>query len=275
VDPFRRQKQISLEGTIELAARLGESLDDTKLLIGASLWANRVDLSLWPAAEDDADARTDGLMGGERSSRLLVDHTDAAGDALAPDGLNVHIVLDNAGAELVADLALVANVLNRSGQVTIHAKPHPTFVSDVTVPDLQRTLERLATADSPAQEIARILGSGQRDGAVQVETHPYWVSPGAGWDCPPDLVARLAEADLIIFKGDANYRRLVADSHWAPTTPIENIVRPPKPLLALRTIKAETVAGLTPAAVAAAESTATDWMSSGEWGLIHLIPPAG
>ncbi len=272
-DPFQQQKQKGLDGAVELAALLGEVLDDTQALIGASLWANRVDLSLWPAGEADADVRTQAVLGSQNQSRLLVDDTAPVLKVLAAPLVNVHIVLDNAGAELIADLALAANILRNQGRVTVHAKPHPTFVSDVTLPDLDATMQRLAAEDTPAQQIARTLTTALGEGTLQIATHPFWVSPGAGWLCPPDLVEHLTEADLIIFKGDANYRRLLGDLHWDPTTPIGRIVRPPKPLLALRTAKAEVVAGLTQDVVDRAARIDRGWISSGEWGLIQYVVP--
>lgn len=273
VDPFQRQKQIALDGAIGLATRLGRALDDPQTLIAASLWANRVDLSLWPADGDDSDSRIEAVLGSQRASHLLVDDTDSVLDVLRTPQQNIHIVLDNSGAELVADLALIASILENQSRVTIHAKPHPTFVSDVTLPDLDETIQRLAAEDPSAQQIARILTTTFGNGRLQATTHPFWVSPGAGWLCPPDLVEHLTEADLIIFKGDANYRRLLGDLHWDPTTPIDRIVRPPKPLLALRTAKAEVVAGLTPEVVMRAAGTDPAWISSGEWGLIQYVVP--
>ncbi len=269
IDPFLHQKQTALDGAIELAARLGGVLEDTPTLLGASLWANRVDLSLWPAGGADADARTEAVLGQRGASRLLVDDSDTVLEVLGATGVNAHLVLDNSGAELVADLALAANVLARRGRVTIHAKLHPTFVSDVTVPDLDETIRRLGDTDTPAREIAETLLAGRSSGAVDVVTHPFWVSPGAGWMCPPDLTAHLGEADLIIVKGDANYRRLLGDSHWDPTTPFDQIVRPPSPLVALRTSKAEVVAGLSAAMVDAATAADSNWRTDGEWGLIQ------
>ncbi|MCP4303788.1 MAG: protein-glutamate O-methyltransferase family protein [bacterium] len=273
VDPFLHQKQIALDGALELAAQLAEIIEDTRTLLGASLWANRVDLSLWPAGEDAASARTDAVLGG-RQSHLLVDNSETAAEVLNQPAVNVHLVLDNSGAELVADLALVAYVLGRRGRVTLHAKSHPTFVSDVTVPDLDETIRRLSDEPTQARDIAEVISAGLTNGSLQVTTDPFWVSPGAGWTCPDHLSTQLGAADLIVMKGDANYRRLLGDAHWDPTTPFADIVRPPSPLVALRTSKALVIAGIDPSVAAHAASTDPDWMTSGEWGLIQYAPPA-
>jgi uncharacterized protein with ATP-grasp and redox domains len=274
VDPFLHQKQTALDGALELAAQLAEAIEDTRTLLSASLWANRVDLSLWPAGEDAAAARTEAVLGDRRQSRLLVDDSTTAVEILDGPAVNVHLVLDNSGAELVADLALATNVLGRRGQVTLHAKAHPTFVSDVTVPDLDETIRRLGDEPTQARDIAEVLSAGRANGTLRVTTHPFWVSPGAGWTCPQDLVDALGSADLIIFKGDANYRRLLGDSHWDPATPFSDIVRPPSPLVALRTPKALVVAGLARSVIERATATDPEWMTDGEWGMIQYAAPA-
>jgi uncharacterized protein with ATP-grasp and redox domains len=271
VDPFLLQKKTALDGAIDLATGLGGGIGDTRTLIGASLWSNRVDLSLWRAGEGDIDARTADVLGPDASSRLLVDHTDRAVESLGRRGANVHFVLDNAGAELVADLALAADVLGRNGRVTIHAKPHPTFVSDVTLPDLETTIQRLAGEPSTAANIGRAIIDGRKAGTVRESVHPFWVSPLPFWECPGDLVDTLADADVVVVKGDANYRRLLGDLHWDPTTAFTEIVRPLQPLLSLRTPKSLVAAGIAPEKVEEAAAIDPDWMSSGEWGIIQFV----
>lgn len=265
VDPFAHQKRIALDGAMDLAARLGESLGDPAVLLAASLWSNRVDLSLWPAGESDSDARTAAVLD-HTASHVLVD--DSAPIMPPLHGGSVHMVLDNAGAELVADLALAASVLSIGGSVTLHAKPHPTFVSDAMAVDIEATIRRLADEDSPANRIAIALD----DGNLTITTHPFWVSPLPFWERPKDLDRQLGAADLIVIKGDANYRRLLGDRHWEPTTPFAAIVLPPAPLVAVRAAKAEVIAGLDAATVAQTAATDPDWLVNGQWGLIQHAP---
>ncbi|MGA9596177.1 MAG: damage-control phosphatase ARMT1 family protein [Acidimicrobiia bacterium] len=270
VDPFTAQKAIGLDGAVPLGGRLGHVVDELPILLAASLWANRVDLSLWPAGEREAAARTADILGLNRSERLLADDTDRAVELLGEGSNSVHLILDNAGAELVADLMVTAHVLGRGGRVTIHLKPHPTFVSDVTLPDFEATIARLATEPAPASEVAGILTKSRGNGSLVVTTHPFWVSPLPFWECPPDLVDYLAEADLVIVKGDANYRRLLGDLHWDPTTPFEKIVRPLQPLLAVRAAKSLVAAGVAPAVARDALATDPTWLTDGEWGMIQF-----
>ncbi len=269
VDPFALQKRTAFEGAVELAGRLGDSLDDGGVLLAAALWANRVDLSLWRAGEGDVDERTAAVMG-DGTDRLLVDDSGRVLDILERSGGDVHLVLDNAGAELITDLALATFVLERGGRVTIHAKPHPTFVSDVTLPDLAETIARLGQQETPAARIGETLVAARGRGTLRETTHSFWVSPLPFWDCPRDLADELASADLVIVKGDANYRRLLGDLHWAPTTPFSSIVRPLQPLVALRTPKSLVAAGLDQQTIDRAAATDPNWMTNGEWGMIQF-----
>jgi hypothetical protein len=73
----------------------------------------------------------------------------------------------------------------------------------------------------------------------------FWTSPLAFWEIPNSLKNELAEANLIVVKGDANYRRLLGDRHRDFTTNIADIVcYLPAPMVALRTLKSKVVAGL-------------------------------
>jgi uncharacterized protein with ATP-grasp and redox domains len=273
IDPFAEQKALALEDSLELAARLGETLAEPLALLGASLWSNQVDLSLWPAGEAASETRTRAVLAVGRDAQLLVNDRDSVLDQLER-ARSVHFVLDNAGAELVADLALAAAVLARGARVTLHAKPHPTFVSDTTLPDLNATIDRLAATDSAAQHLVEILAAARSRRALKFTAHPFWVSPLPFWQCPPDLVSELRAADLIIVKGDANYRRLLGDRHWEETTPFSSIVRPPAPLVALRTSKAEVMAGVSQEAIDHARTVDPEWLVNGQWGLIQYAPAA-
>src|SRR5205823_4744952 len=87
---------------------------------------------------------------------------------------------------------------------------------------------------------------------------------------PPDLRAELARADLVVLKGDANYRRLCSDAHWPFETPFAEVVRDfPAPLVALRTSKAELVVGLPPGLAAATAALDPLWLVNGRRGVIQ------
>ena len=89
----------------------------------------------------------------------------------------------------------------------------------------------------------------------------------------PDLYATLAQYKLVIFKGDLNYRKLVGDIYWEPTTSFEAAWRgfEPSNVLTLRTVKADTVAGLRKGVFEELFKKDPNWFSSGEYALVQLL----
>jgi hypothetical protein len=91
---------------------------------------------------------------------------------------------------------------------------------------------------------------------------------------PEDLRTDFAAADLTIFKGDLNYRRLVGDRLYPPTTSFAEVTAYfPGPVAALRTLKSDVIVGLdaaTEAALVAAEEQ--HWRTSGAHALIQVEP---
>jgi len=85
---------------------------------------------------------------------------------------------------------------------------------------------------------------------------------------PADLIEELRSADLLIAKGDANYRRLLGDRHWPLDLPFQQVVSGyPFGVLALRTLKSEIAIGISPEKVPTSDP---DWMINGRWGLIQF-----
>jgi hypothetical protein len=77
----------------------------------------------------------------------------------------------------------------------------------------------------------------------------------------------------VISKGDANYRRLLGDRHWAFTTPFEGIMSYfSAPVLVLRTCKSNVMCGLAAGQDEALMGEDPDWMTDGQWGLIQFKP---
>jgi hypothetical protein len=88
---------------------------------------------------------------------------------------------------------------------------------------------------------------------------------------PKYIFKELSASDLVISKGDANYRRLAGDLNWSPTTPFEDVVRYfPTSLLALRVLKAELALGLTPVQVSRLDDQDKDWKFNGQWAVIQF-----
>ena len=75
---------------------------------------------------------------------------------------------------------------------------------------------------------------------------------------------------LTLFKGDLNYRRLVGDRAWPPSTPFADAVSYfPGPVAALRTLKSEVVTGVEASLVA---DLPPSWRTDCGHGLMQFRP---
>ena len=120
----------------------------------------------------------------------------------------------------------------------------------------------------PGFKHAALLGlaSGDRSlfapaGAQQALQCDVWTS-----------VAR--DQALVITKGDANYRRLLGDRHWAHDTDFAELMGYwPCALAALRTCKSGVLVGTAPDAEAAAAAAHPDkWLTAGLYGMVQFRP---
>ncbi len=282
VDPYGPDKHASLALAEKPLAALAEAgfLDATPTaatlrgLLKASLWGNQADLSLWQAGEGPGHERID------RDNQLLADHTGDVAEWLAGAGgpRDIGVVVDNAGEEFTMDLALVDALLRlpRGGRVTLHVKAYPTYVSDVTPRDVDDTLRAFRTSSAPhTRRLAGRLDAALAAGRLAIQPDPAWAQPHPFRRLPEGPRATLGRHDFLIFKGDANYRRLLDDSHWPATTPFEAIVAYfDTPLIALRTCKAEVIAGLDPDQIATLAILDPQWKTNGRWAVAqaHRIP---
>ncbi|RMG93432.1 MAG: protein-glutamate O-methyltransferase family protein [Chloroflexi bacterium] len=275
-DPFAYQKQKGLTVSRPAIQALARSLTDATLpyLLGISLWGNQADLSLWPA---DGDEQPTHEHTEEQAAHLLVDDRSVLEAFLADQPYTrLDILLDNAGFEFVADLALADYWLRQSetAVVHLHAKCHPTFVSDVILQDWEITHHFLKNdPETAVQTLAHRLEQHQKNGRLHIHTHSYWTSPLPAWEMPPSLRQELAQAQLVISKGDANYRRLLGDRHWPFTTPFPDATAYfPAPLLTLRTAKSEVAVGLTTSQITHLNQKDPHWLTNGRWGFIQFRP---
>ena len=279
-DPFRASKTGELSRFLasrEMAAAAESFLagapasDPGKVLEGAVLFmlkGNRIDLSNAGIAE-----RGRRMIHGRDRDDLLVDQVDLLVRRIG-EARRVDIVLDNAGAELTADLVFAWLYLRISpaGQVVLHAKRAPMFVSDATVRDVEETIRALK--NTPA---CRDIGAGLEDyiasGRLLLRDHFFWNGPLHFPDLPADIRADLAESDLTIFKGDANFRRLIEDRAWPYDTALERLVSWfPGSLAVLRTLKSEVAADIPPELSERLFAEDPDWLTDGRWGVVRVVP---
>jgi hypothetical protein len=260
VDPFAFLKNA------ELAGAPLDGLAELSIVeaMHAALWGNQADLGFRIGV---AAVSGSGVLG--RADRLVVDDTAAAVTALG-SARRVALVADNAGRELLADLVLADHLLasGRLEEFAVHVKPMPYYVSDATTADLVACLTRLVAGPAPAAALAGRLRAAADDGRFTVTTHEFHSTPSEFSQAPPAL---FAGADVVVFKGDLNYRRLVGDLRWAPTVPFaQTVARFPAPVVALRTLKSDVVVGLSADVVSRLDAEASDWRVNGRYAMVQV-----
>ncbi|MFI0237779.1 damage-control phosphatase ARMT1 family protein [Streptomyces sp. NPDC016845] len=274
VDPFRPFKQAELhteEADAELAAvdRLAPlpADDQAQALLLSSLWGNRADLGFRISAGGEGAADADSAIVADDSA-LLWSLLTAGAPA------TVCLVADNAGRELLPDLLLIDHLLRHrlAERVVLHVKPYPYYVSDATTSDVIDCLRRLRTAHGAASQAGERLWTAMNTDRLAVRAHAFSCAPLPYADMPDDLSADFAAAAMTVFKGDLNYRRLVGDRLWPPTTSFAGRTAYfPGPVAALRTLKSDVVVGLdvsTEAALVAGPEQ--KWRTSGTHALVQV-----
>jgi hypothetical protein len=270
-DPFEYLKTAELrDPTLEPDLAALDNLqhltahDQERAILLASLWGNRADLGFRIGASS--------TPGDIESARVVADQSADLWAALYPSA-KVALVADNAGRELLADLVLVDHLLQhqRAASISLHVKPYPYYVSDATASDVVACLRRLAATRGAASEIAHRLHAAMADGSISLYTHEFYCAPWSYHRMPVDLAAQFERASLTILKGDLNYRRLVGDRNWPPTTPFTDTTAYfPGPLAGLRTLKSDVITGLDPATVADLDAGGQPWRIDGSHGLIQV-----
>ena len=275
VDPFGPKKATELapdaapQAVNALLSRLpDEPRGRFDMLLHGSLWGNRSDLSY------EVSRRLGRPTGApEERANLLVDDSNRLWDLLRTKECSRFALLaDNAGTELLMDLALVDYLLCQDlvEEVQLHVKPCPFFVSDAMVEDVWEGLTALEAAGGPARELSERLRAQLSRNDLRLVSHWHYGTSLFFFQLPEDLLTMMAGADLVVVKGDANYRRLLGDAHWPPTTPFEQATRYfPTRLVALRTLKAEIVVGLKPGEVERLCTEDPSWLVNGKRGVVQ------
>ena len=280
-DPFlpKKLEELHSDALWQLLDRAYNPLDSPEREVARAvefaLWGNRIDLSYAPASERGTDISADDL---------LVDDRDALAACLAhlrrPQAGSkrrgpVYIVADNAGSELAMDLALADCLLRHATPgVVICLKAHPTFVSDATPADVWMMLREMERRGERIAALAQGLEGFWRSGRLRFRPHSYWNSSRFLWDLQTGYRGAFDAAQLVIIKGDANYRRAVGDAIWPAQTPFADALGYlDVPVLCLRTLKSDPIVGLPSAETAEQlDRIDPDWRVNGKRGLIQFKP---
>ena len=275
VDPYLAAKLAELEPEVapraaavilrDLPADVGKRFE---FLLYSSLWGNRIDLS-YKVAKEAGRAR----HGQDERKNLLVD--DCARIWARFQAKQCHrlaLVADNAGTELTMDLLLVDFLLesNLAEKISLHLKEQPFFVSDAIPADVEAALDALARGEPEGRTLAGRIRAYREQGRLDLYTHWFYTTSLFYFELPDDLRRELNEMDFVILKGDVNYRRLLGDAHWDPTTSFDQATAYfPAPLVALRTLKAELIVGLPPGESERLRRIDAEWMVNGRRGLVQ------
>jgi len=276
-DPFEKQKQEQEESAVTQVATVWDQLaaaDPTvrfEALLHSCLWGNRVDLSnytLTVKAHGGLDAR-------EHRHNILIDHTEKVITLLSRGAHRVDFINDNAGIDLLSDVVLADYLIQKglSQRIVFHLKDRPFFVSDAMPKDLLTTIALLRHAQHPALEAlgSRLAGFVESERFV-LDADPFWTSPDAFHQMPAALRSDIEKADLVILKGDVNYRRMLDDRHWPFDARLEELgAYFPKPFVMMRTLKGEIMVGLGPGQAEALSASDPTWLINGKRGVIHLV----
>ncbi|KAL3985047.1 hypothetical protein ACH3XW_37025 [Acanthocheilonema viteae] len=292
-DPFSSQKQSSFIGCIDTISMLVKRIkemesDKAKIehdiifrLFQFCLWGNMCDLSLSCGERIALLPVLD--MVDQLADKILCNQIGEVDCILRNSEVNrVDVILDNSGLELFADLVLADLLIGKCGvkKVVFHGKSMPWFVSDVTGRDFNWTIEMLiANSDNLLRDFGMKCSQRLCDGEFIFQTHYFWTLPYPYClmaEKAPDLHHELSQSSLIIFKGDYNYRKLVSDLEWPLDTPFKVALRgfAPAPILVLRTIKAETVAGLSSNVIDSLQKKYDNkkiWMTTGEYAVAQFV----
>lgn len=278
MDPFHRVKTDSLmqhRDFVEAAAAkhmqqpLAFSADYFGTLLQATLWGNSADLSQL----ETNDALVDPAL---RNNLVIDDSLALCGMIGATAGREIDFITDNAGLELVSDLFLIDYLL-ATGQVShinLHLKAYPTFVSDATPSDVMDHLELLKGfgAEAVSQFVDRLEGH-RSSGKLRLLSDSFWNSPCHFTKLPAAITQGFGNDTILLFKGDANYRRLFEDREWPYTTPVKGMLDYlPRPCFSIRTLKSEIVLGMEAGKVRELDEADENWVTNGKYGLIQGNP---
>ena len=272
------EKEIALDGRAKVDLNNDDNNKDSQRA-GTITYGSSIE-SIRSYILDDQTSKVVDLLQSLLTERYATNSIDANGyDSSTNEGKHyrsreVGIIIDNAGYEIVSDLLLgyCLVFIGVADQITFHTKGHPTFVSDATTSDIMNTIDYLATSSSEATSIiGHRLIEYANDGKFKIIDDLFWCQPTAFWDMPDHIYHRLSNSELVIVKGDANYRRLLGDRQWPLDIDSNDVLSYwHVPCCALRTFKAEIGCGITEEAQQRAARSDSKWQVSGKWGVIQL-----
>ncbi len=233
-----------------------------------ALWGNQSDLSNLETYDTKANPHMEKLIFNQSvaAHKFLQEHSPA----------RIAYFFDNVGRELYFDLAFINYLLQSKLALSItgYLKNQPFFVSDAQPKDLHKAINLLGSSPNKnCERLAERISNWINSGIISLKTPPFLTSSRSFREIPGALEKELRDHDFTIMKGDVNFRRLVGDRHWDPTTPLKIASGYfYTPFMSLRTLKSELIIGLTKDRFIRLESQAEkDWLINGKRGMIIFL----
>ncbi|KAG4075606.1 hypothetical protein HA402_003431 [Bradysia odoriphaga] len=253
-------------------------------ILKLDLWGNRCDLSI-SVGKEIKQSGNPFLQIDSLNPFVLVDRSKDIWNCIinGKSGQTIDFILDNAGYELFTDLVLASFLLDNQLASTIrfHIKTIPWFISDVNAFDFHWTIKTMAEHDNVhLSSFGKKLDEYRIAGKiVLIENEHFWTGPYEFYrmkETDRKLHDNLSSSDLLIFKGDLNYRKLLGDFNWSFDSTFETVLRGFRPtnLCALRTVKADIVCEVDLNVANELSKKDPMWMETGQYGCINFISKA-
>jgi len=273
LDPFFEIKKRDVEVNIQQMHALAKAIDWKNGLAQRDFVGELIKVELWGNKADLSQLQIDRALSADEFT--IHDDTSTVAHYLEKGVKRVDIILDNSGVELFTDILMAVRLLKRSytKQVMLHTKAYPTFVSDATSADVvflqnQLTDER----DQATNDVLQLFRKYRKSGQLKISSDPFWNAPLHFYQMPKVLSASLAKSDLLIFKGDANYRRIFGDRIIPTGREQINLSQYlPAKSLAIRILKSEIMVGLSNEIYQSMQKRDKDWLLNGRYGIIQLL----
>ncbi|KAG1177182.1 hypothetical protein G6F36_010855 [Rhizopus arrhizus] len=281
-DCFESQKLATFKGShsavYDLARKMPElirEMSQEKLeivyneLIEVCLWGNATDLSLLTNMSQEDIQRLQAIEKdklAERKKFIVCDDTDKLWFKLKDlDQGRIDFVLDNSGFEVFVDMVLADWLLQskKASKVVFHCKTIPWFVSDVMPKDMPMMFEKCLDRDFfPGEKSQEDIDALEtmvhrwqqyvKNNQLEIVSDDFWCSGLSYWymkSHAPQLFESMKKSDLVIYKGDLNYRKLCFDCEWPMTTPFRDAIGTDMAndftnIVSLRTNKADVLVGV-------------------------------
>ena len=265
LDPYKKIKRKDIQANLNYFEK---SLDEfsgaksklTNELLLENLLGNQSDLSQFKSLE-------------QSKIKLLRDDRNEFLSFLEYDQTkNVNIICDNAGIELFNDIILAINLIEEWNIecINLHVKKIPIFVSDAIhndeESDINDIIELIKKLNIDTYNKIMNLESYNR---INWVVNDFWHCPQEFKDMPFTLAKKIFNSDLVIFKGDLNYRRLIGDYKWEYTADYFELTKYiNSPILIIRTIKSNLLVGCDQKQI---KNLDFDILPFGKYGIIEFL----